>query len=56
MFLILLVAGLFCVIAPTWMICAIGMGSLEDEPAVVWFVRILGVVLAGIALWVMFAR
>jgi cytochrome c biogenesis factor len=54
--LFLLVAGLFCVIAPTWMICAAGMGDLEDETALQWVVRVLGMLLVGLALYVMFVR
>jgi hypothetical protein len=54
--LFLLVAGVACIFWPDWILCASGMGDLEDEPAVVWLVRVLGVVLAGIAVYVMCVR
>ncbi len=54
--LLVLVAGLFAVVAPTWMICAIGLGAFEDETALQWAVRIVGLAVAGLALYLMFFR
>ena len=54
--LLLLVLGLFCVIAPTWMICTAGLGDFEDEAALQWVVRVLGLLLAGLAVYLMFFR
>jgi hypothetical protein len=44
----LLMAGLFCIIAPRWILCATGMGELEDEGCFHWVVRLFGAVLVGI--------
>jgi hypothetical protein len=54
--LFLLVAGAFAVVAPTWIICACGMGSLEDEAWLQWLVRGAGLLGAGVALYFMFVR
>jgi hypothetical protein len=54
--LFLLVAGLFAVVAPTWIICACGMGDLEDETWLQWLVRAVGLIGAGIAIYFMFVR
>jgi hypothetical protein len=54
--LLLLVAGLFCICVPSWIICASGMGELEDEPAILWLVRVLGILLVGIPLYFTFVR
>jgi hypothetical protein len=47
----LLVAGLFCIIASRWILCASGMGELEDEGCLIWIVRVFGAVLAGIVVY-----
>jgi hypothetical protein len=52
----LIAAGLVCLFAPNWILCASGMGSLEDEPALQWMVRGLGLILLGVAGWAIFAR
>ena len=54
--LLLLVAGLFAVVAPSWMICAIGLGDWEEDDGALWVVRILGVLVAGLAAYLMFLR
>lgn len=53
---LLLVAGLFAVFAPTWVICALGMGNLEDDAWLQWSVRVVGLIGAGTACWFLFLR
>jgi hypothetical protein len=52
--LFLLAAGIVALCAPTWILCAAGMGSLEDEPFFVWGTRLLGLFLVALPLWIMF--
>ena len=42
---------MFCVIAPTWILCAIGLGDHEDESALQWGTRLVGALLVSLALW-----
>ena len=49
--LFLMIGGLGCIFVPNVLLASSGMTSLEDEPAVCWFVRILGVVFVGLAGW-----
>jgi hypothetical protein len=52
----LLVAGLFCIFAPSWIMAASSMGGLEDEGCFVWGVRVFGAALVAVAVWGMWAR
>ena len=54
--LFMLVAGVFCMVAPTWIICACGMGDLEDEDWLQWLVRIVGLVFVGAAAYFTFIK
>ena len=54
--MLLLVGGVVCIFAPSWILSASGMGSLEDESFFVWGVRVLGCVFVGISLWALFGR
>lgn len=54
--LFLLVAGVFSAVAPTWMICACGLGRFEDEAWLQWSVRMIGLTIAGLVLCFGYAR
>ena len=49
--MILLVTGGFCVVAPTWILCAIGMGDFEDEAALQWIVRAVGLLVVCLSFY-----
>jgi hypothetical protein len=48
--LFLLVAGVFCILAPSWILAASGMEKLEDEGCFIWGVRIFGLILIGVSI------
>jgi hypothetical protein len=54
--LLLFVAGIFAVVAPTWILCACGLGDFEDEVALQWVVWVMGLGAVGIPGYVMFFR
>jgi hypothetical protein len=54
--LLLLVAGLFAVVAPSWFICAIGLSDWEEDDAALWVVRVVGLLMAVVPLCLMFRR
>lgn len=54
--LFLLVLGVFALVAPTWIICACGLGDFEDETGLQWCVRIVGLICALFACYMMFFR
>jgi hypothetical protein len=50
--ILLLVFGLIGLVAPGWFMACIGIASnLEDDPGLVWFFRIVGGIMAGIAIY-----
>jgi hypothetical protein len=50
--LFLLVLGIVCIAAPGWLLCTAGLGHFEEEPALCWITRLVGVGLA--ATWAYF--
>lgn len=55
--LFLLVAGLACIFAPTYIMAMAGLDAhLEDEGCIVWFFRIFGLILVGIYAYFAFFR
>jgi len=52
--IILLIFGLIGLLAPGWFMACVGIGSaLEDDAGLVWFFRIVGGIMAGIAIYFM---
>ena len=54
--LFLLIGGIGCIWRPSDILAASGVTALSDEPAMEWFLRILGVVLVAIACWALYGR
>jgi hypothetical protein len=54
--LFLLAAGIVAVVAPSWILCAVGLGNWDEDDAGLWVVRIAGVLLAGLAVYLMYLR
>jgi hypothetical protein len=52
--IILLAFGLIGLVAPGWFMACIGIDSnMEDDAGLVWFFRIVGGIMAGIAVYFM---
>jgi hypothetical protein len=52
--IILLIFGLIGLLAPGWFMACVGIASnLEEDRGLVWFFRIVGGLMAGIAIYFM---
>jgi hypothetical protein len=57
MMILLLIFGLIGLIFPGWLMACCGMASqTEEEPCLVGFFRVLGLLFVVIFLWMTFAR